>query len=375
MTPTQLLSKLVACPSVNPQGAVEFAPPLGEAGMVALLEGLLKEWGAQVEIQEVHPGRPNLLATFRGKDPTRAMLLDAHTDTVAVDGMIVSPFEPTIRDGKLYGRGACDTKGPMAAMLLGLRRVRDEDGQPPITVYFGATCNEESGASGASALAARLTQTGFTPRPEFALVAEPTDLKIVHMHKGDLCLEIATHGVAAHSSAPELGVNAIYKMAQVIIRLQNEVIPSLTAIKHPQLGSPTLSVGIISGGSQVNIVPEYCRIQVDRRLVPGEEQEELVKQMAGNESCTVSEYYPALGQPIDSPASRHLAAACQRALGSSEFTVAAYTTNAGFYEAVGIPSLVIGPGSIKQAHTKDECIELKELERGVELFAEVIRSL
>lgn len=369
MTPTELLSTLVACPSVNPKSATTFSAPYGEAGMATLLEKLLKNWGATVELHEVHPGRPNLLACFPGKNPKRAILLDAHTDTVAVDGMVIPPFTPTIRDGKLYGRGACDTKGPMTAMLLGLRRILDEAGKPPVTMYFAATCNEESGGTGAAALAKRGLKV------EFSLAAEPTDLKVVHMHKGALRLDIETRGVAAHSSTPDRGVNAIYKMVSVIQRLEREVIPALGRVKHPQLGSPTLSVGLINGGSQVNIVPESCHIQVDRRVVPGEKRDDIIQQIAGNESHTITEYYPSLEEPADSPASRHVAAACQRVLGRPEFVVAPYATNAGIYHAAGIPSLVIGPGSLAQAHTKDEFIELKELDRGIDLFAEIIRSL
>ncbi|MEI6083857.1 MAG: M20 family metallopeptidase [Verrucomicrobiota bacterium] len=372
MTPldqvTDLLSQLVACPSVNPKNATQFSPPLGEAGLVALLEKLLRSWGAKIEISEVHPGRPNLLACFPGKNPHRSILLDAHTDTVAVDGMIIPPFTPTVRAGKLYGRGACDTKGPMAAMLLGLRRVLAA-GQPPATVWFAATCNEESGGTGAAALA----KTGI--RPDFALAAEPTDLKIVHMHKGCLRVDIETKGVAVHSSMPDRGVNAIYKMCRVIDRLEHEVIPALATIKHPQLGSPTLSVGLITGGSQVNIVPESCRIQVDRRVVPGEKQEAIVQQLAGTETCEVTEFYPALEEPIDSAASQHVATACRKIVGRADFVVAPYCTNAGIYHAAGIPSLVIGPGSLAQAHTKDEFIELNEVVRGVDLFAEIIQSL
>jgi acetylornithine deacetylase len=373
MTPlaavTDLLAQLVACPSVNPKSAANFAPPFGEAGMVALLEKLLRGWGAKITITDVHPGRPNLLAQFPGKNPHRSILFDAHTDTVAVDGMIIPPFTPTVRDGKLYGRGACDTKGPMTAMLLAIRRILDEAGQPPATVWFAATCNEESGGTGAAALA----KSGF--RPDFAIAAEPTDLKIVHMHKGCLRVDIETRGVACHSSMPERGVNAIYKMCRVIDRLEREVIPALAKVHHPQLGSPTLSVGLIHGGSQVNIVPESCRIQVDRRVIPGENQDDIVRQLAGAETCEVTEFYPALAEPADSPASQHVAAACRRVLGHADFVVAPYATNAGLYHAAGIPSVVIGPGSLAQAHTKDEFIELDEVVRAVDLFAEILRTL
>jgi len=365
---TDLLSQLVACPSVNPKSATHFSSPLGEAGMVALLEELLRSWGAKVDIHEVHPNRPNLLACFPGKNPNRSILLDAHTDTVAVDGMIIPPFTPTVRDGKLYGRGACDTKGPMAAMLLGLRRILDA-GQPPATVWFAATCNEESGGTGAYALAKQNIHV------DFALAAEPTDLKIVHMHKGCLRVDIKTSGVAVHSSMPDRGVNAIYKMCRVIDRLEREVAPALAKTKHPQLGSPTLSVGLINGGSQVNIVPDSCSIQVDRRVIPGEQRDDIVQQLAGNEACEVTEFYPALEEPADSAASQHVANACRKVIGRADFVVAPYATNAGIYHAAGIPSLVIGPGSLAQAHTKDEFVDLNEVVRGVDLFAEIIRSL
>lgn len=369
MTPIELLSQLVACPSLNPRHADKFTPPHGEAAMVALLDKLLRGWGAITDIREVHPGRPNLLATFPGKNPNRAILLDAHTDTVAVDGMIIPPFTPTIRDGKLYARGACDTKGPMTAMLLGLRRILDEAGKPPVTVHFAATCNEECGGTGAAALAQQNLPV------EFALAAEPTEHKIVHMHKGCVRVDIETTGVAVHSSMPDRGVNAIYKMTRVIDRLEHEVIPALKHITHPQLGHATLSVGTIIGGSQVNVVPERCRIEVDRRVIPGEDKDTIIRQLAGNDSTTLTEYYPALQQPIDSAVARHVAKACERVIGKAEFMVAPYGTDAGFYHAAGIPSLVIGPGSLAQAHTKDEFIDLQELDRGIDLFAEIIRSL
>ena len=361
-----LLAQLVACPSVNPKGVTPTGPPYGEAGMVELLAQLLRSWGGQVQITETAPGRPNLLACFPGKNPKRSLLLDAHTDTVVVDGMVIPPFMPTVRDGKLYGRGACDTKGPMAAMLLGLRRVLDEAGQPPITVWFAGTCNEELGATGAAALMA----SGF--RADMAIVAEPTQLKIVHAHKGAMRADIETSGVAAHSSTPHLGVNAIYKMLPVIARLERMTFP----VAHPQLGAPTLSVGTITGGSQVNIVPASCRIEVDRRLLPGETREEIARQLAGNDdvTCTITEFYPPFEESLDSPVIRLVAEACRRVLGRAEFSTPPYATNAGFYKAAGIPSLIFGPGNAAQAHTKDEFIELAPVVQAVNLFAEIIRS-
>ena len=362
---TELLAQLVACPSVNPKGVAPTGPPYGEAGMAELLAKLLKSWGGQVQIVETAPGRPNVLACFPGKNPKRSLLLDAHTDIVAVDGMIIPPFTPTIRDGKLYGRGACDTKGPLAAMLIGLRRVLDA-GQPPVTVWFAGTCNEELGATGAIAL----MESGF--RADMAIVGEPTSFKIVHLHKGALRATLETAGVAAHSSTPHLGVNAIYKMAAVITRLEKMSFP----VTHPQLGGPTVNVGTVTGGSQVNIVPASCRIDVDRRLLPGETKDEIVRQFVGTDdvTCTVTEFYPPFEEPLGSPVIKLVANACQRILGRVEYSTPPYATNAGAFKAAGIPSVVFGPGHAAQAHTKDEYIELALVEQAVEVYAEIIRN-
>lgn len=363
---TDLLAELVACPSINPKGVAPTGPPYGEAGMVELLAKLLRGWGGQVQIVETAPGRPNVLACFPGKNPKRSLLLDAHTDVVAVDGMIIPPFKPTIRDGKLYGRGASDTKGPMAAMLLGLKRILDEDGQPPVTVWFAGTCNEELGATGAAALMA----SGF--RADMAVVAEPTSFKIVYTHKGALRAVLETAGIAAHSSMPHLGINAIYKMLPVITRLEKMTY----TVTHPKLGAPTLSVGTITGGSQVNIVPASCRIEVDRRLLPGETREEIVRQFIGSDdvTCTVTEFYPPFEESLDSPVIRLVADASRRLLGYAEFIAPPYATNAGAYKAAGIPSVIFGPGNLAQAHTKDEYIELALVDQAVAVFAEIIRN-
>ena len=363
---TDLLLQLVTCPSVSPKSGTPIRPPYGEAGMVELLSELLRGWGGQIQIIETATDRPNILACFPGKNPKRSLLLDAHTDVVAVDGMIIPPFTPTIRDGNLYGRGASDTKGPMAAMLMGLRRVLDEDGQPPITVWFSGTCNEELGATGAAALMA----SGF--RADMAVVAEPTSFKIVYTHKGALRAVIETSGVAAHSSMPHIGINAIYKMMPVIARLEKMTFPNT----HPKLGMPTLSVGTITGGSQVNIVPASCRIEVDRRLLPGETREEIIRQLIGNDdvTCTVTEFYPPFEESLDSPVIRLVAEASRRLLGRAEFITPPYATNAGAYKAAGIPSVIFGPGNLAQAHTKDEYVELALVEQAVDLFAEIIRK-
>jgi acetylornithine deacetylase/succinyl-diaminopimelate desuccinylase-like protein len=332
--------------------------------MADLLARLLEPWGARITLQTVRPDRPNFIATFPGRDEPRSFMLEAHSDTVPGEGQ----FTPAVRDGRLYGRGACDTKGAMAAMLVAIETVLSEMGRPPVTLHFVSTCNEESGAAGAH----HLMKSGF--RADCAVVGEPTNLAIVYAHKGALRLRLRTKGVAAHSSTPERGVNAIYAMSRVVAALEKDVAPRLAEIRHLDLGSPTLSVGTIRGGSQVNVVPDWCEIDVDRRLVPGEERDGVVASILGalpeEVSHTITEYYAPLGQEPASPLVRRMAAA----LGESRLATAPWASNAGVFAAAGLPSVLFGPGSIQQAHTSEEYVELAQVESAVRVYAALIRE-
>lgn len=380
-TVLSLLSDLVACPSVNPVRPGPIESPFGETAMAALLGRLLGGWGAAIEMVEVEPGRPTVLARFAGANPARTLLLEAHTDTVQVDDMSIPPFTPTVRDGRLYGRGASDVKGPMAAMLAAIRRVLDEDGRLPVNVIFAGSCDEELGARGARALA---RMPGM--KPDVAVVAEPTDLEIVHAHKGTIRWRIRTKGVAAHSSAPERGVNAIYHMARVLAMIEEEMIPAVREHRHPLLGSATISAGTIQGGTQVNVVPAECVLNLDRRLLPGETQDQATAEIRARlEALAVRiptmkwslealQFYDPFEQPTTSPACRLVAAACEKVLGQARFAIAPWSSDAGVMAATGMPCVLFGPGSIKQAHTHDEFIEVRELERGVDVYAAIIRE-
>ncbi|MGO8702381.1 MAG: M20 family metallopeptidase [Candidatus Brocadiia bacterium] len=376
---TELLSRLIACPSVNPNNRPFSGPPYGEERMARLLSDLLGGWGAEVSVREVLPGRFNFVARFKGKKPHPSLMLEAHSDTVEVADMSIPPFEPRIVGGRMYGRGACDDKGPMAAMLLGLRAVLDEDGGLPADVYFAATCNEERGAAGARGLMAE----GL--RPDAALVAEPTNLEIVDAHKGVVRWRIQTHGVATHSSAPESGVNAISAMGRVIERIAGPLAGSLAKKRHPRLGSPTVCVGTIRGGTQVNVVPAQCEIEVDRRLLPDEtaeratadlvrELEDLKGSSAGFEySLEEIEQYPPLEEDPKGPIASAVAAACEKALGRATFAAAPWGADSGVFKSAGIPCVLFGPGSIRQAHTRDEFVELEQVAHAIGVYAEVIR--
>ena len=267
-----LLARLVACPSVNPARVPPAGPPFGEGPLVDLLTDLVGEWGAETQKVEVSPGRFNLIARFPGTDP-RSLMLEAHADTVAVADMTIEPFTPAIRDGKLYGRGSCDDKGPMAAMLLAIRSAFTSGPPRRATLYFVSTCDEELGSFGAHHLMAGAW------RPDAAVVGEPTDLAIVHAHKGAYRFRLTTHGCAAHSSNPSMGASAITPMAAIVQALNAGLAPAMKAQAHPLLGPPTVSVGTIRGGTQVNVVPARCEIEVDCRVLPGETSQGVAAQV------------------------------------------------------------------------------------------------
>lgn len=376
----ELLGRLVACPSMNPGPLGTPGGGYGEGPLDDLLADLLHSWGAHTQRTELAPGRYNLVATWPGRTPGRSLLLDAHADTVGVAGMTIPPFEPHLRNGRLYGRGTCDTKGPMTAMLLAIRSILDEDGQLPVTVIFAATGDEEDGATGAT----RLVESGL--RADAVIVGEPTELTLVHAHKGACRFRITLTGKAAHSSVPQLGINAVEAAADMIHLIRREFPARLQYPHHPELGDATVCVSTITGGIKANIVPERCQFEVDCRCLPGERREhlqsamqEVLMQVAPHYpglqvECAVFQWYPALSGSGSDPFVAQMTDACGQVTGIRVSATAPYATNGGFFSQASMPCVVFGPGSIAQAHTADEFIELSQVERAVEIYARMIRS-
>lgn len=375
-----LLGRLVACPSMNPGSDGTPGPGYGERPLAELLAALLQSWGARTQLVELAPGRCNLVATWLGQNPDRSLLLDAHMDTVGVKGMTIPPFESQVRGGRLYGRGACDTKGPMAAMLLAIRKILDEEGQLPVTLHFAATGDEEDGAMGAS----RLVESKLLV--DAVIVAEPTEMKIVYAHKGACRFRISLTGKAAHSSVPWLGINAVEAAAEMIHIIHHEFTEHVQQQSHPELGKPTVCVGTITGGIKINIVPEHCQFEVDCRCLPGELRNHLESAMDGLLSkvaanypglqvgCEVFQWYPALAGSHGDVFVEKMTDACGKVTGSRLAGTAPYATNGGFYSQLNLPCVVFGPGSIAQAHTADEFIELAQVEQAVEVYSRMIRT-
>jgi acetylornithine deacetylase/succinyl-diaminopimelate desuccinylase family protein len=366
-----LLRDLVSIPSVNPHGN-PGTEHTGEQAMGEYVADFLRALGAEVSLEEIEPGRPNVAARFLpGKTATGRLAFAPHLDTVSVAGMTIPPFDPEIRDGKLFGRGSSDTKGPMAAALWALREWAEspERAQSSIEWTFLALMGEEAGNDGAHAVA----KSGFTS--DLTLVLEPTSLEVVTAHKGVLWLEVHTTGLACHGSTPEKGRNAIYAMARVLEIIERKMIPELATRAHPRLGPTTVNVGTISGGSKINIVPDECRIELDCRLVPGVEPEHLrtLLEAVLRDTVTGATVHLQRGSsPLDTDESLPWVKRLGRT--ARGFTTAPWFSDAAVLGHAGCPSVCVGPGSIAQAHTKDEFILVRDLEDGAEFFRRWIRT-
>lgn len=362
---TDIASALIRIPSVNPDGGDPGTDQTGEAACAIWVADFLRGCGAEVSLREVLPGRPNVVGRFPSRGAAgRRILLAPHLDTVSVSGMTVDPFSGEVRDGCLLGRGASDTKGTAAAMLWALHEAQEILADSPYEIWFAGLVGEEAGQFGAKALAA---EEPF----DFVMAGEPTSLDVVYTHKGSCWLQLRTHGRAVHASQPDAGENAIYQMMQAIECLRQEGIPRLAANSDPILGTSTLSVGTIRGGSKVNIVPDFCEAAVDIRTIPGMDPEfitDLLRQRVSNIEIDLKR-----SQPLRTDPSHPLISQLE-SLGS-KLVGAPWFCDAAIFASHGFPSVAIGPGSIAQAHTADEFIRVADLEAGADFFLRFLKSL
>jgi acetylornithine deacetylase len=374
-----LLQDLIARPSVNPMGRDLDGPKFFETRVTEYLEQFFAGLGVPYEKVEVVDGRCNVIAEFRGGDGAPVILLDAHQDTVPVDGMVIPPFDPTVKDGRVYGRGACDVKGGMAAMLAAFARLVKEKPAGAANVIMSCTCDEESGAKGIEHLV-KSWERGR--KPDYAVIAEPTELDVVVAHRGAFRWKVRTTGRACHSSRPEDGVNAIYRMAQVLCALEAYAAGLADRIPpHPLCGPATLSVGIVAGGSSVNTVPDECVIEIDRRCIPGEDLSRVipdVEEFLKDRVDVPFEFLPpwitamTLSDEHNGPLADRLLAVIAEVAGPHEKVGVPYGTHASRTAQPGVPSVVFGPGSIAQAHTEDEWIAVDQLEQAAEIYYRLI---
>jgi acetylornithine deacetylase len=376
-----LLESLVRTPSANPMGQPLRPETDGERRLTDCLEARLKSLGVRLDRIEIAPGRDNLLAYWSPPRARRWILWDAHQDTVPADGMAIEPFGAKIENGRLYGRGACDVKGGLAAMVVAFETLVRESPSSCAGVVLALTVDEEFTHIGSSALASMALPA------DLAIVAEPTKLDLVSTHKGSARWRISTHGTACHSSTPELGRNAIYLMAKVVDTLKSLADGLSAGPQFPKLGPATLSVGRISGGQGVNVVPDLCMIEVDRRLIPGESPESALAQVKvclerklgtldGLTFEPMNVGMSPLEPRLDARDIKSMLGAIRHVTGRAPSVLGVpYGTDAGPLSEAGIPCVVLGPGDIAQAHTRDEWIELNQLHEAVDVYIEIAKAL
>ena len=370
MTATiSLLADMVATPSVSCGLDGQPDDIHGESRMVELVADYWRRHRIDYQIQPVHPGRDNIIARIEGHSGP-SLLLEAHTDTVEVENMKIDPFDPVIRDGKLYGRGSCDCKASLAAMMVGMTKAAESGLFGTITL--AATANEECGYGGALAM----TAAGFAA--DGAVVGEPTELRLATAHKGACRMSIATRGVAVHSSDPDRGLNAIYAMSEVLQALRKHATELSARQPHPLVGPPACSVTIITGGQAPNIVPDHWEIVIDRRTTPGETANDALEQVCEAVECSVGESVDwtceqiFTGEPMETAVDSEIVVRVRRALeevtGDSSIIGVQFGTDAAVFSLAGIPSVVVGPGSIEQAHTAIEYVDIAQVEQATAFF-------
>lgn len=369
----KLLKELIATPSVNPAFLPLGHPNAGEAGVADLLSRMARRAGMDVELHKLAPGRHNVFVRLcPRRNPGRTVWLAPHMDTVnGVD----EQFRPKLVGDRLYGRGACDTKGALAAMLGAMKDLAVQRRRPEQTeIVLTALADEENAHLGSRAL------VSSGSRAHLAIVGEPTMNRVVTAHKGSLWIQIETAGTAAHGSRPELGENAVHEMARIVDYLQTAYTRRLAKRRHDLLGVPTVSVGAISGGTQPNIVPDHCTILVDRRTLPGETKRSVLKELSsllrkkgfkGTISLTRDEEDLAM----ETDPGLDLVTKFLKSVRQKKPAGVDYFCDASILAGDGTPSVVFGPGSIAQAHTADEWISIRALENCRALLGRFLGSL
>ena len=369
----KLLRDLIALPSVNNAFLPPGDPHAGEELVADYLKNRARKAGLEIETQATNSGRDNLIVRLKPLgQATHRIILAPHMDTVGGD--LDKIFRPTKKGERLHGRGACDTKGSVAVMFHAMEHLAKRDRPANTEIVFIGFVDEECNQTGSRAF------SKLKLKANLALVGEPTRCKVVAAHKGDLWLRLSTRGKAAHGSRPELGRNAVHTMAKCIDAIETEYAQNLGKRRHPVLGPPPINTGIVRGGSQPNIVPDVCEADMDRRTLPGEsfttisrEIGEVLKKRGLKARLTNVKGYtcPAMETDPTLPMVQQF----MRTVRQTKPLGVDYYCDAANIATTGVPAIVWGPGDIAQAHTADEWISIRQLERGMDVLTRFLLSL
>jgi len=370
------LSAMIRTPSVNTFGVESEAG--AEAAMADLFETQLRALGLEIGAHEVLKGRRNVWGRLKGTGDGPTILLAGHLDTVGVDGY-GGPFEPHVKNGNIYGRGACDMKAGLAAYLEVIRILQRSDAALRGDVIVAGVIDEEHAMAGSTYFG----QHG--PQLDFAIVAEPTQLEICRAHKGQMLMTLRTTGLAAHSSMPQSGRNAIYHMGAVLTALQSYADDLRARPADPMCGAPSLSVGVIRGGDNACSVPDFCEIDIDRRTIPGESSADVMaelyavieqaKQSVPELECVIETPFldlPPLDTAETSPVMQAVINASMAVIGKSDVTAFPGSSDAPNFAC---PTVICGAGDLAQCHSLNEYISIVQIEEAISIYTHAILEL
>lgn len=373
-TVVRLLRDLVAIDSVNPALVPGGA---GEAGVADRIASALTAAGVDVEVTEVAPGRPNVVAVVEGREPGRTLMLCGHMDTVGGEGM-TAPFDPVVRDGRLHGRGSQDMKSGVAAMVDAAAQIAVRGGLARGRLLVAAVADEEHASAGAEALVAARTAGA-------AVVTEPTDLRMATTHKGFEWVEVTTRGRAAHGSRPEDGRDAILHMGRVLARLEAAEAAFAAGPAHPRLGRASLHASTIHGGQALSVYPDRCTLRLERRTVTGEPTDVGLTEVqailaalgrADPELDAAAHQFltrPPHEIPDDHPICRELGHALRRRDLDAATTAMSFWTDAAILGRAGIPAVLFGPTGAG-LHAAEEYVEIDSVGVCRDVLIETIRA-
>ena len=373
--PVALAAWLVSIPSVNPALEKDGA---GEAAIAQACAELLEGWGLEATITEPATGRPNVVGRLEGQGPT--ILLNGHLDTVGVAGMTIDPFEVSFDGNRMYGRGSCDMKAGDAALLATAYRLAKEGPRPNLVVAL--TSDEEHASVGMADL---VSEGG--PDAGLAIVCEPTNLSVMPAHKGFVWIRALFRGLAAHGSRPDIGVDAIRHAALYLSALDSYGRELKSRAAHPLLEYGSVHAGKIQGGTAESVYPDECELLLERRTLPGETPETVVNEfqsvldmVTANEPTMEACLTMTLERPGTEVALSHPLVTGLLRSGEAfevEPVVEGMTAwvDAAFLNETGIPAVCYGPGSIEQAHTDDEWVDIRQIHSCANVLEHFVRDL
>lgn len=367
-----LLQELVRAPSPNPPG--------DERAAMTVVRSYLRQI-PEIEVEDVGvaPERPMLVATLRGgAGPGRTIIFGGHIDTVpAGDGWTREPFGGEIADGRLYGRGASDMKGGIAGFLVALRQLAALRDDWKGTVVAHVVPDEEPGGQ----LGAELLLESGRIAGDAAIIAEPSGLTVFRAQKGNVFATVTFTGRSAHGSTPELGDNAVSHAVQFAMDIEQRLAPQLARRRHELVGNASISIGTIRGGVRTNVVPDQCVLTVDRRVLPSEDLGQATRELSSFIDGRGTITFDHIGAAFETPAEHWLVRAAVDVVdeargGAMPVGGLVGSSDARFYAAgAGIPTIIIGPGTMDQAHVPDESVDVELLSSSVTVYRELALRL